>query len=120
MVNLVLNARDTLLEKLARPTEDGWTPTISIELNAVSALSNPSASPNGHVAAEASPAKLWHRLTVRDNGMGMTDEVRERIFEPFYTTKEVGQGTGLGLATVWHLIKTMGGSRGSRNALWFR
>jgi CheY-like chemotaxis protein len=110
VVNLVVNARDTLLEKLAGRTEDGWTPSISIELTAVSARSHPSASSSGHVAADSSPAKMWHRLTVRDNGMGMTDEVRERIFEPFYTTKEVGQGTGLGLATVWHLIKTMGGS----------
>jgi two-component system, cell cycle sensor histidine kinase and response regulator CckA len=110
VVNLVVNARDTLLEKLAGRTDDGWTPTIAIELTAVSAPSSLSASSSGHVAAASSPAKPWHRLTVRDNGMGMTEEVRERIFEPFYTTKEVGQGTGLGLATVWHLIKTMGGS----------
>jgi CheY-like chemotaxis protein len=51
----------------------------------------------------------WQKLTVRDNGLGMTPDVQERIYEPFYTTKQVGQGTGLGLATVWHLVHEAGG-----------
>ncbi|HWI40398.1 MAG TPA: PAS domain S-box protein, partial [Verrucomicrobiae bacterium] len=43
-------------------------------------------------------------LTVSDTGEGMSDEVRERIFEPFYTTKEVGKGTGLGLSIVYGIV----------------
>jgi signal transduction histidine kinase len=109
VVNLVLNARDTLLEKAAGPTEEGWIPTISIRFTTVNASSNRSSTSSGFLAEDRAPVKLWHRLTIRDNGMGMSEEVRERIFEPFYTTKEVGQGTGLGLATVWHLVKTSGG-----------
>jgi signal transduction histidine kinase/CheY-like chemotaxis protein len=109
IINLVLNARDTLLEKTAATNDASWVPTITIRLATVSELASRSQTLSGLLADEGPHAVSWHRVTVRDNGMGMTDDVRERIFEPFYTTKEAGQGTGLGLATVWHLVKSMGG-----------
>lgn len=49
------------------------------------------------------------RLSVQDNGIGMTDETMTRIFEPFYTTKAVGKGTGLGMSIVYSFIEEHNG-----------
>ena len=93
VLNLLMNARDTLHEKVERNPAAEATVTVRVE----------ALPPSGRGPAGG------QRLSVRDTGVGMPPEVIERIFEPFFSTKEVGRGTGLGLATVWHLVQACGG-----------
>jgi signal transduction histidine kinase len=58
--------------------------------------------------ADASVARV--RIEVEDNGPGIEPRVRDTLFEPFVTTKDVGQGTGLGLAVCLGLVEASGGS----------
>jgi PAS domain S-box-containing protein len=60
-------------------------------------------------AAEGPPTGAWVALHVEDTGTGIAAETLSRIFEPFYTTKEVGQGTGLGLSTARDIVRNHGG-----------
>ena len=55
------------------------------------------------------PAADYVELEVEDTGTGMTPEIMEKIFEPFFSTKELGKGTGLGLSTVYGIVKQTGG-----------
>ncbi len=95
VLNLVINAKD------AMPSGG----KLEIELR------------NEHVAerieedfAEPVDPGSYVRLSIRDTGEGIAEDVLPRIFEPFFTTKPVGKGSGLGLATVYGIVKQSGGS----------
>ena len=111
ILNLCVNARDAMPE--------GGTLTLSVRKVQ---LDQDAAGPNPDISAGP-----YLALTVADTGTGMTPEVREGIFTPFFTTKPVGKGTGLGLSTVRDIARNHGGfveiwsavGQGSRFTVYF-
>jgi two-component system NtrC family sensor kinase len=79
---------------------------LNLVLNAADSVEG-----GGHVRIAAAPSTEGGvRLSVEDDGPGVALEVRDRLFEPFVTTKEVGKGSGLGLAVCRGLIEAIGGT----------
>ena len=64
----------------------------------------------GDIFVETSQAGDQARISIRDSGVGMPPEVKEHIFEPFYTTRPVGKGTGLGLSISYSIIEEHNGT----------
>lgn len=111
MMNLVVNARDAM-------PEGG---TIRIETEAMTLREDL------HRGRAVVPAGDYAVIRVQDSGVGIPADRHDKIFEPFYTTKRVGEGTGLGLSTVYGIVKQSGGfifvesevGRGSTFELYF-
>jgi PAS domain S-box-containing protein len=93
LMNICLNARDAM--------PDGGTLSLAVEnvhIDENYSRMNPEAKAGGHV-----------QITVEDTGSGMSEETMKRIFDPFFTSKALGHGTGLGLSTALTIVKAHGG-----------
>ncbi len=77
----------------AKQNLDGYKPSVTVSTSSVT-------SPSGDSGVE---------IRVKDNGPGIPDEVKKKIFQPFFTTKPTGQGTGLGLSMSYDIVKAHGG-----------
>lgn len=110
ILNLSLNSRDAM----------PFGGKLTIETDRVMFEDDPR-------AIQEVPSGSYVRVSVSDNGLGMTREVLDRAVEPFFTTKDVGEGTGLGLSMVYGFLKQLGGhariysevGRGTRVSLFF-
>lgn len=89
MMNLFLNAKDAMAGQGTLNIKLGWHRGLDVEC----------------IACHKNISGDWLELSVSDTGHGMEEEVLSRIFEPFYTTKEVGKGTGLGLSMMHTLVE---------------
>jgi len=94
LMNLSTNARDAMREN------GGGTLTITTERATQADMP---------LSGQSAPAGEYLLISVSDTGCGMDAETAEKIFEPFFTTKDPGKGTGLGLATVYGIVKQSGG-----------
>jgi PAS domain S-box-containing protein len=92
LVNLALNARDAM--------QDGGKLTVRTANAQIASSSDP---------AMPIPAGPWVLMTVEDTGCGISESARRHIFEPFFSTKPQGEGTGLGLAVCYGIVKQHGG-----------
>jgi PAS domain S-box-containing protein len=88
-MNLVTNAMDALDEKGEKTDDPHWRKSLRIK---------------------SFPEDDQIVVTVSDNGIGIPDEIIDKIYEPFFTTKEVGKGTGLGISISYGIVKDYGGA----------
>ncbi|UCF62737.1 MAG: response regulator [bacterium] len=100
LVNLIVNANQAV-KQMAEKKEEKVIRVITTEVNL--------GKDNGQGGSEPIQGKFI-LLTIQDNGIGMDKETKQNIFEPFFSTRKEGEGTGLGLATVYGIVKQNNGN----------
>jgi len=104
IINLAVNARDAIISSGKKGTITISTRNVAIKSG--EKISKDFISPTPH--EKILPGR-YVIIEVADNGTGISKKIRDKIFEPFFSTKEIGAGTGLGLSTVYGIINQIGG-----------
>ncbi|MCJ7774096.1 MAG: response regulator [Desulfobacterales bacterium] len=99
LINLIVNARDAIKQKIGASDKKIIIETDEIYIDDTNRLYYPESNIGPHVV-----------LSVRDSGVGIDEKIKNRIYEPFFTTKEKGKGTGLGLSTLYGIVKQNNGN----------
>ncbi len=97
IINLAVNARDAMMDN---PKPGGELSVVTGKLTIIEPRS---------IGTDIMPAGSYATIQVKDTGTGIPADIIDRIFDPFFSTKDVGAGTGLGLATVYGILKQTGG-----------
>jgi signal transduction histidine kinase len=101
ILNLITNAFYAVNEKsrMNQTGTENYEPTVTVSTLLVNQSTNPQIRSSGHSII----------ISVKDNGNGIPGKVIDKIFQPFFTTKPAGQGTGLGLSLSYDIVKAHGG-----------
>jgi signal transduction histidine kinase len=105
ILNLLNNAFQAVQEK-ARTAGPGYQPTVSVKTMGYPHAGHPGLLPKEHPQGNHLSSIV---IAIEDNGPGIPDAIKDKIFQPFFTTKSPGQGTGLGLSLSYDIVKGHGG-----------
>jgi two-component system, NtrC family, sensor kinase len=101
ILNLINNAFYAVAEKEKRLVHGNYEPTVTITTKKLDARPE---DPGGRISPDNSFARGKIQIIIKDNGNGIPDSVKDKIFQPFFTTKPTGQGTGLGLSLSYDIV----------------
>jgi signal transduction histidine kinase len=110
LLNLLNNAFQAVEDK-AKTAGPDYQPTVTV--TTTSPAGDPGLRPKGHPQGNNPQSVIRHpqsiAIAIADNGPGIPDAIKDKIFQPFFTTKPAGQGTGLGLSLSYDIVKAHGG-----------
>jgi signal transduction histidine kinase len=105
LLNLINNALYAVNER-SKEEVTGYEPVVTVSTKLITASGNPLLSAGAALIRQSVNSII---ISVKDNGNGIPQKILDKIFQPFFTTKPTGQGTGLGLSLTYDIVKAHGG-----------
>jgi signal transduction histidine kinase len=108
LLNLINNAFQAVAERKKSESEN-YVPEVIVSTKLVFPQSGFTSEAKGKNEVRSGAGSSWVFISISDNGPGIPDAIKDKIFQPFFTTKPTGQGTGLGLSLSYDIVKAHGG-----------